>query len=307
MQSLPGDREISSESEVGRIAFGTEGSLLAGLCQDEKLRLWEVASGELKTSLPWEKGDASLTLLPGAAGGMAAVAENGSIKFWDFPGGTPGRTIAGPKERLKRLGFSQDGKLVAGSGSADENKSGNVLRVWDGSGRPRFHVPAGFGGTSAIAFAPDGSSVVAAAFDTNVRAWSSRDGELLRVIDELPVSMFALAFSPDGKYLAAGGADRTVYLFDTKAWKAVRKFTALPEMVSAIAFSDNGRYLVTGGFSEVTEKNPVKVLLWDVAAGKVIRSVTAPRRVASVAFAPGNKLFASSAQQKTIRLWAVPA
>ena len=54
------------------------------------------------------------------------------------------------------------------------------------------------------------------------------------------------------------------------------------------------------------DENPVKVLLWDVAAGKVIRSVEATQRVTSVAFAPGGKLFASSVQQKSICIWAVP-
>ena len=146
-----------------------------------------------------------------------------------------------------------------------------------------------------------------ASYDTNVRAWSSRDGELLRLVEELPVATFALSFSPDGKYLAAAGVDRTVYLFDTKSWQIERKLSGQPEMISALAFSPDGRQLVTGGFSEFTVQDPVKVLLWDVASGQVVRSVTSAHRVEAVAFSPDGALMAASDREKAIQIWSARA
>ena len=166
-------------------------------------------------------------------------------------------------------------------------------------------MPSGLGGLGAIAISPDGSSFVAASYDADMRAWNSRNGELLRLIDELPVAMFDLKFSPDGKWLAAAGADRIVYIYDAKSWKISRQLTGQPEMISALAFSADGSKLASGGFSELTQKRPVKVLIWDVKSGRTMRTFDASQRVASVVFSPDGQLAAVSTGTKVIDLWQV--
>ena len=300
------DQVIQSESEVATVSFSADGNMLAGACRDAKVRLWDTQSGALKRTVPMEKGDASVTL-PAASDLLAAVGTDGTLKVWDLQTGAVSRRLTGPTQRVRRLAFTPDRKLVAGSSHAPGGGSEELARLWDSAGKERFAVRAGVGGTSAMALSPDGATLVAASYDTNVRAFSTRDGELVRLIEELPVAIFAMAFSPDGKYLAAGGVDRTVYLFDAKTWKVSQKLTGQPEMISALAFSPDSRMLVTGGFSEFTVKNPVKGLVWDIASGKVMRSVDASQRVESVAFSPNAKLVAVANQQKTVNVWAVPA
>ena len=167
-------------------------------------------------------------------------------------------------------------------------------------------MPAGVGGTSVLAFSPDGERLVAGSYDTNLRAWSSRNGELLRLIEEIPVATFAAVFSPDGKTLATAGADRMVYLWDAKTFKLRAKLPEQPEMISALAFSPDGRLLMTGGFSEVTNRAPVKVMIWDVASRKVVRSMDAPHQVGSVAFSGDGTLAAATSSDDQIHVWSVP-
>ncbi len=302
-----GDRVIASDSEVGAIAFLAGGNTLAGVCRDGKLRLWDAGSGALKRSLPWDgagkKGE--VVTLASAAGLLAAVGKDGGIQTWDLQSGEPARPTAGPSQKVRRLTFSADRSLTAFSTRQPGDGSEDTLRLWDTSGKERFAVPAGIGGTSAMTISPGGEFDAAASYDTNVRAWNSRNGELLRLIDELPVATFALAFSPDGRYLAAAGVDRTVYLFDAKSWKIERKLSGQPEMISALAFSPDSRLLLSGGFSELTTRNPVKVLLWDVAAGKTLRSFPSPQRVDTVAFSPDGALAAASCQLKTVNVWSL--
>jgi WD40 repeat protein len=305
-QNMPGDRVISSDAAVGSIAFSADGTTLAGTCRDGKLRLWDAQSGALKRTLAWDASDKAV-FLPTPADLLAAVAGDGAIKLWDPRTGQRIQRPLGPAPGMRQLAFSGDRKLVAAAGPRAEGGSENIVRVWDSSGKERFSRPAGLGGVAAMAFSPDGGTLVVASYDTNVRAWSSRDGELLRLVEELPVSTFALAFSPDGKHLAAAGADRTVYLFETKNWGIERKLAGQPEMISALAYSPDGRRLATGGFSEFTVQNPVKVLLWDVASGEVVRSVTSAHRVDSVAFSPDGALMAASDREKAIQVWSARA
>ncbi len=156
-----------------------------------------------------------------------------------------------------------------------------------------------------MALSPDGGTLVAASYDTNVRAFSTRNGELLRLIEELPVTMFAIVFSPDGKFLATAGADRIVYLWDTKTWKLARKLTGQPEMIQSMDFSPDGRRILTGGFSDLTTQHPVQIILWDVVSGKALRTLPAPHAVRAVAFSPDGRVAASGCQ-KEVSLWRMP-
>jgi WD40 repeat protein len=302
---LAQDRTISSDAEVRAVAFGRDGKVLTGLCGDGKLRLWDVRSGAMRKALAWSK-DESTAAFPQEGDVFATTGAGGIITLRDLEKWQEQRRITGPSGRTVRsVTFSADRKLVAGSNRVEGNSRDEVMRLWDGEGKERFAVPGGIGGTSAMAISPDGSVLAAGSYDTDIRIWTTRNGELLRRVQDLPVSMFAMAFTPDGRYLAAAGADRTVYFWDAKTWKLDRKLTGQEEMISAMAFSPDGRLLATGGFNDITSQHPVSILLWDVTSGKIVATKPAPHRVGSVAFSPDGKLLASTSGEKTVRLWEV--
>ena len=304
-QTVPGDRVIQSDAPIRALSFSADGSSVAGLCEDRRVRLWDARTGELKRALPFEGGIERVTLAD-RADVLASASQDGSIQLWDMKTGEAVRKFQGPVPRVRDFAFSADRKLLAGTDNDADDTSANRVRIWDASGAEQRALQAGLGGISALAFSPDGLTLVAASYDTNVRAWSTRDGELLRVMDDLPLATFAIAFSPDGKYLATGGADRTVYLWDTKTWKIARKMSGQEEMISALAFSPDSRVLLTGGFSEFTQKNPVQAIFWDVSSGKPLRRVNSRNIVRSAAFAPDGTRAATAGMDKSISLWAVP-
>jgi WD40 repeat protein len=301
---MQADQKLSSEVEVGAIAFSVDGATLTGVCRDGKVRMWDVRSGALKKTVPLEKSESAMAL-HSSSDWLATGSANG-VKVWDLQNGQVARWVASPPQRVRSFIVSEDRKLMAGSGKTFSDGSEDTVRVWDASGKERFAVRNGIGGTATMAFSPDGSLLAASSYDADVRAWRTKDGELVRLIDELPVSMFAMQFSPDGKYLATAGVDRVVYLWETTNWKLTRKLSGHEDMISSLDFSNDGRMLATGGFSEVSNRSPVKVILWDLGSGKSIRTVTAPMRVGSVAFAPDGKLLATSSNEKNVNLWSVP-
>ena len=300
--AVGGDRVIQSDAEVGDLAFSPDGGALAGVCRDGKVRLWDSRSGALQKTVAWDPGDAGVTLAE-RADTLASVGKQGGIKLWDLQSGGSPRRIPTAAQQARSLALSRDRKLLAGAGRASLPGSENVVYVWDASGKERFHVNSGIGGISRMAFSPDGATLVAAGYDADVRAWSTRNGELLRLIDELQVSMFAVAFSPDGRHLATAGVDRIVYLWDAKTWKLARKLVGQPEMISSMDFSPDGKMLATGGFDSTTTRNPVKILVWDVASGKVIRTLPAAHAVRSAVFSPDGKLLAAAGLERSVNIW----
>ncbi|MBI2686595.1 MAG: hypothetical protein HYX27_09790 [Acidobacteria bacterium] len=296
------DRKIDAGVNTSTVVFSGDGKLLRGLCQDGKLRAWDAASGELKQTIAFADGDVAPVLTNTT---LTTMGKDGAIKAWDLTTGKVSKSVTPSGMRARRATVAPDGQYFIGAYAVEGMPSANAIRTVEGDGKNRFTVAAGIGGISTVAISPDGASIVAASYDADVRAWSAKNGELLRLIDELPVSMFDMKFSPDGKWLAAAGADRTLYLYDTKTWRMARKLVGQPEMISAVAFSADGRMIATGGFSEYTQKRPVKVIIWDLASARPHRTVDAAQRVASVAFSPNGKVTAVSTGGKSIDLWQV--
>ena len=299
------DRVIKVSANVGSIVFTADGKWIAAVCRDEKVRLWDPLTGELKKTHGLMKGDGSI-IFPLGSDQLAMVGGDKKIKVRSLISGEVTKSLSPSGETVRRISLSSDQKQVAGSNRTGANGSEETVRVWDPAGKQLYDVPAGVGGTSVLAFSPDGATLVAGSYDTNLRAWSSGNGELLRLIEEIPVATFAAVFSPDGKTLATAGADRMVYLWDTKTFKLRAKLPEQPEMISALAFSPDGRLLMTGGFSVVTNRAPVKVMIWDLAARKVLRSMDAPHMVGSVAFSGDGMLAVATSSDDQIHVWSVP-
>lgn len=304
-QSPSADRTLASDAPVSMVAYLNGGKTLAALGNDGKLRLWDAQSGAPR-ELQGKEAIPSPGVMLRRSEQFGTVNKEGNVQLWDAKTASLLRQLPAATPRPGRLALSEDGSRVATAHMVDRQSGVNTIRVRDTGGKELFNVPAGIGGISILGFSPDGSTLVAGSYDADVRIWSVRNGELVRLIDSLPVSMFAMSFSPDGKWLATAGVDRTVYLWDTKSWKLARKITGQPEMISALDFSADGKRLVTGGFSELTVAHPVKLIVWDVATAKQLRAVAAPRRVAAVAFAPDGKQIASSYGDKALNVWQVP-
>jgi WD40 repeat protein len=297
------DRVIQSEADVGALAFLSDGKALAGLTRDGKVRIWDTESLSLKRTWSGDQGDSLVSLIPGTDY-LAGMSADGSVTVWNLGSGERVERRAGSRDGLRPLAFSRDRALMAAV-SRVRGSSDDMLRVWDARGIERFRAPAGIGGTSLLIVSPAGETVFAASYDTNLRIWNSKNGELVRVVDELPVALFAGAFSNDGKYLATAGVDRIVYIWETSTWKVARQLRGQAEMISALALSPDGRKVLTGGFSDISSRNPVKILLWDVETSKIVRTIDASQRVAAVAFSPDGKAAAVTDSSKSIRLLAV--
>jgi WD40 repeat protein len=204
-----------------------------------------------------------------------------------------------PIHKVRALGFSPDGKLVAFdeiAGETGQTERGSV-RIWDLRTRRFRPGPTHPLEGHAIAFSPD-SKTLALAADRGVTLWDVDDG---RVIDQLRAHkdfVFGAAFSPDGTKLATASRDGAVILWDV----AERRQIGVPMLrrttVYSVAFSPDGKTLAAAGDDHLVQ-------LWDVATHRPLGAPVAGHKgtVFGVAFSPDGRTLASGSIDGDVRVW----
>jgi WD40 repeat protein len=286
------------------LALAPDGRTLAsGGWWDNKVNLWDVATGKLQTTLRGHRGSVwsvafapngrtlASSTIPAAKGLPPGVGE---IKLWDV---ATGERLPCAFERLagdtRALAFLPPGRLLV-LGCED-----NTVKLLDTAPGPRAqdlpgHAPAE---TWALAFAPNGKTLASAGDDHLVRLWDSDTGLPRAVLKGHGTLVSAVVFSPDGRTVAAADYDDRVKLWDADTGRLKRTLKDAKGALRCVAFAPDGRTVAAGG----REKT---VRLWDVATGRALACLTGDgRSVRGVAFSPDGRVLASASEGGKVRLW----
>jgi WD40 repeat protein len=289
----PADRTLVSEGIPDTVYFSADGKTVSSSCRDGHIRIWDVTSGKVIK----DKAVPAGTSLVAWDISAEHDRKNNTVRTWDLTADRQMQLISGAPSR--RTAISGNRKYLATANPIERS-----VRIWSiATGEQRQVLADGIGGAAALVFSPDGETLVSANYDNDIRVWRTMSGELVKKVEDLTGAMFAAEFTPDGKQLIMAGLDETVYIWDAKSFVLDRKLKGQGETISALAISPDGRTLVTGGFDVVTSRNPVKVVFWDLASGKITRTVRSPHQVTSLAFSPDGKWVAMSSGEKELLLW----
>ncbi|HEV3259344.1 MAG TPA: protein kinase [Gemmataceae bacterium] len=148
----------------------------------------------------------------------------------------------------------------------------------------------------AVAFSPDGKTVLTGSADYTARLWEARTAKPLGPPLQHRNRVTAVAFSPDGKTVLTGSSDATAQLWEA----ATGKTLGLPiqhQLVTAVAFSPDGKTVLTG-----SENGTAR--LWLAATGKPLAPPLQHQgKVWAVAFSPDSKAVLTGSGDSTARLW----
>ena len=155
----------------------------------------------------------------------------------------------------------------------------------------------------AMAFSPDGNTLVTGSYDGTVRLWDAATHRQIGApLAGHDGKIYSVAFSPHGKVVASGADDGIVRLWDAATHRQIGAPLAGHDgEINSVAFSPDGKTLATGGADDGM------VRLWDVATHRQIGAPLASHddKINSVAFSPDGKLVASGADDGMVRLWDV--
>jgi WD40 repeat protein/uncharacterized caspase-like protein len=246
------------------VAISADGRLLAGGTHDERLLLWDTATGELRQTFKSLNGlrpvlfsrDGRL-LFNGLRDGDAKV-----VKVYDTTTGAVTATLTGFKDYPNQLALSPDGQTLA-VGTNDNKDNVLLFNVRDGS---LLRTLSGHKNVvSALAFSPDGRTLASGSWDETLILWNVADGSRLRSLTRQHERSFlrwvdALAFSPDGKTLASGFEDRTLTLWDAATGTELRTLLGHTRQIDTLAFSPDSSKLLSGS-------RDTSVKVWNTATG----------------------------------------
>src|SRR5262249_39187449 len=223
---------------VRALAFSPDGSwLVSGGDEDDRLRLWDVATGTLRKEIPG----------PGPWILSVAVSPDGAqIAARDWAGNLTVREVATGREvasvrlggvgQMKGLAFSPDGRWLAGTTPDFE------VALWDAKTyQLSARWPGHTGEIGALAFSADGRRLASASFDRTVRGWDVEGGKCQAVLSGHTDKVYTVAFHPDGKRLATGGSGGAVWLWDLARDEDVARLAGHGSFVWSVAFSPDGK------------------------------------------------------------------
>ena len=96
----------------------------------------------------------------------------------------------------------------------------------------------------ALAFSPDGKSVLTGSHDKTARLWATGKPSAPPLVHQGKV--VAVAFSPDGKSVLTGSHDKTAQRWDTATGRPIGPPFQHQGAVRALAFSPDGKRIFTG-------------------------------------------------------------
>jgi len=218
------------------------GNLIAGICSDDAVRVWSVQSGEPMQSfkehgglqggvqfshdgrllavshetVKYEKGTIKVfdvdswkvqddfasecmfcVLRFSPDGRRLASAGNSDTYVWDVATQKTVATLSPPFGGSAALSFSSDSKSVA---TADGD---GFVRVYNANTGTLRGTPTEFSlEPFAVAFSPDGKSVVAGGMGKTISVIDPETGKVLRMLPKQPGLILSLDVSRDGKQLA---------------------------------------------------------------------------------------------------------
>jgi WD40 repeat protein len=329
-------REFRHPAGVTNVAFSPDNRLVATGCDDCRVRVWDVSSGQVLQTL--QSNDTPITGVAFSPDGSKLVtcSLDTDAVLWNVLNGQFLRVIAGQNYALRDVAFSPDGKYIA---AMSEDR---FVRVWDvATGEMVAVLVEQSGWIGDFAFSPDSEQIAIISSD-NIEIWDRESGQVVTtlkakynhrdfsalepiterttshesnmiVLSGMPwsweldkIKHLSIVFSLDGKSVLFSSQSNT-YIWDIGQQEVSTCFSILDWSPFSMEYITGTAFFYDDKQIAVIRDNIVEV--WQIQKIQNEQRVLSFKHstlVTSVAFSPDGTKVVTGSSDGIARLWQVP-
>ena len=214
--------------------FDRSGRFVVGVCEDHKLRLWDVATTRLLRTVDIAGREVAMTAMSDDGEWMVMGDYHGDITVWNTATGQV-QSEQHLDRYLTAAAFSHDGRRLALA-------PGSPVRVYDLLANRVLYELDPTLGSNAVVFSRD-DGLIASADGDGIRVYDARMGKLVSKNADFLAEPLAVEFARDAKSVIAAGGDRAVLSIDVATGKTLRRMAKTAEPIFYLEVSPDGRQL----------------------------------------------------------------
>ena len=279
-------------SWITSVAISPNGQTLASGSLDDKIKLWNLQTGELVQTLTGHAKAVNTLAISPSGQTVVSGSDDRTIKLWNIYNGNLLRTLTDHSRDVSSVAISADGQTLA---SGSEDRTIKLWKLTSGSLRGTLLSPAGM--IKSVALSANGQILASGGLDHQIKVWSLETGKLIRTLTGHFNAVNSVAISPDGKIIASGSKDKTIKLWNLETGELIRTLSDHSESVNSIVISYDSNMLVSGS-SDKTVK------LWSIHSGELLFTLSEHTNpVSSVAISSDGQIVVSGSWDNTVRVW----
>jgi WD40 repeat protein len=246
---------------------------------------------------PGHRGTIHTVAVPEDGSLVASGGDDGVIIIEEVESGRPSLMLEGNPGPIRDLAFDPSGRHLAACDARGRLQLWRLEPGVDASVAPLqakrlwevSDAEAHRGAALAIAFRPDGRTILSTGEDGTVRFWSVETGALQQTLEAHAGPIRSLAVATGGDQFATGGDDGAIRIWSPGSRSPVRSWDARQGSIRRVRYSPNGKIIVSSGLG---------VRLWDTTQGTpVLKLREHAGSVDAVDFSRDGKLLALSDQR----------
>ncbi len=216
---------------------------MASGSKDQTVRVWDVASGQLQTTLTghiWPVG--RVVFLPDGKR-LASVSADLSVRIWDTETGQLENSFEWSGRNA--IALAPNGNLIAA-------ESGRTVKLIDlTTGKVSVTLQGDTGVPLCMDSTPDGSALIVGGTGVKLGLWDVETGQVRTTFQLREDNVESLSVSPDGRLLATCSYRNRFELWDTTTGKRSRAVETHGGNVRCVAFAPDGKLAVANSNATV--------------------------------------------------------
>ncbi len=289
---------------VKSIAISPSSTQLVSGSLDSKIKLWNLATGQLEASLDYhDRGVFAVAISPDGKT-LASTSWDKTIKLWQLPSGDLIDTLTGHAGSVRSAVFTHDSHTLI-SCSFD-----TTIKLWDVRKSQLIKTLADYSAAVySLALHPNGKTLATGTSDGNIILWNLATNSEMAILSSSLDVVESLIITPNGRTLIAGNGDGSIQLWRLNEAELLsdhhsQAIASLQDTLTVHMGEVTALGIFPDGESFASASADGTVKIWHLDTLQLLGSLPADSgAVMSLAISPDGKFLATGMASGSIKIW----